>query len=145
MNERTKRRISMKVQKLKALDGFSRESDNGVVVRATAVYEGTNGNPNFKKLPFDLAEMKTDIDKFSGSVVTALDGSKKAIAEKNKLRDAVIKKVRLLARYVEAECQEDIAVFKSSGLAPASSTKTAKPPLSEKIRKIEHGAVSGQI
>ena len=43
------------------------------------------------------------------------------------------------------DCKEDMAIFKSSGFEPASTTKTATQPLSEKIRKIGHGANSGQI
>ena len=75
----------------------------------------------------------------------ALDGSKKVIAAKNKQRDVVIRKLRLLGRYVEVACKDDVAIFQTSGFEPASTTKTRPEPLSEKIRKIEHGATSGQV
>src|SRR5256885_2252972 len=38
-----------------------------------------------------------------------------------------------------------MATFKSSGFEPASTAKATAQPLSENIRKIEHGANSGQI
>ena|ERR1700674_4114878 len=38
-----------------------------------------------------------------------------------------------------------MAIFETSGFQAAPTTKTAKPPLTEKIRKVEHGANSGEI
>ena len=69
----------------------------------------------------------------------------KVIAEKNKQREIVVKMVRLLGRYVEFTSNSDMAVFQTSGFQAASTTKTTSEPLSEKIRKIDHGANSGQI
>jgi len=52
--------------------------------------------------------------------------------------------LRLLARYVEVTSKDDMAIFQTSGFQAASTTKVATAPLSEKIRKIEHSANSGQ-
>ena len=49
-----------------------------------------------------------------------------------------------LARYVEANCNGDLSIFQSSGFQAASSTKVTTAPLTEKIRKLEHGN-TGQI
>ena len=49
----------------------------------------------------------------SALMAEALDGSKKVIAEKNKQREAVVKTLRLLGRYVEVKCK-DMAIFKLS-------------------------------
>jgi hypothetical protein len=103
------------------------------------------GNTNFPNPPVDMAAFKTAVDSFSTLITEALDGSKKVIAQKNKQREAVIKMVRLLGRYVEITSNGDMAVFQTSGFQPASTTKTTSEPLSEKIRKIDHGANSGQI
>ena len=96
-------------------------------------------------MPVDLATLKTNIESFSALIAESLDGSKKVIAEKNKQRQVVITTLRLLGRYVEGACKNDMAIFQTSGFEPASTTKVVLPPLSEKIRKIEHGANSGQI
>jgi hypothetical protein len=135
----------MATKKIKALDGFSKANDNDVVNRGTAVQTGMNGNPNFPASPVDLAVLKTNIDSLSTLVSESLDGSKKVIAQKNKQRETVIEMLRLLARYVEVACKNDMAIFQSSGFEAASSTKVQAQALSETIRSIEHGANSGQI
>src|SRR3989454_12556138 len=53
----------------------------------------------------------------------SLDGSKKVIAEKKKQKEVVVKKLRLLGRYVEKTCKNDMAIFMSSGFEPASGGK----------------------
>jgi len=102
------------------------------------------GESNYPNPSVDLAAFNGH-RRSCGPDRQALDGSKKVIAEKNKQREVVIKMLRLLGRYVEITCKEDMAIFKSSGFEPASTAKVAPGPLSEKIRKIEHGANSGQI
>src|SRR5438477_4907456 len=135
----------LKVKKIKPLDGFSNGSAGHVVSRGTSVQTHMTGNSDYPNPPVDLAAFKTAIDVLAALIAQALDGSKKVIAEKNKQREVVIKMLRLLGRYVEITCKEDMAIFKSSGFEPASTAKVAPGPLSEKIRKIEHGANSGQI
>ena len=137
--------MSTKEKQIRPLDGFSKAADADVVSRATLVHTNMTGNANFPTPPVDLAALKTATDSLSALMAEALDGGKKVIAEKNKQRTAVIKMLRLLGRYVEVACKDDMAIFKSSGFEPASTTKTTSQPLSEKVRKIEHGANSGQI
>jgi hypothetical protein len=67
------------------------------------------------------------------------------IAQKNKQHQAVITMLRLLGRYVEVTSKGDMAVFQTSGFQPASTAKATTEPLSESIRKIQHGTNSGQI
>ncbi len=110
-------------KKIKPLEDYRILSDEGVVSRGIGVYTGTNGNPNFPNPPFPLADLKTGADNLSALMAESLDGSKKVIAEKNKQREAVIKMLRLLGRYVEVTCKEDMAIFKSSGFEPASTTR----------------------
>jgi len=74
----------------------------------------------------------------------SLDGSKKVIAEKKKQKEVVVKKLRLLARYVEVTCKNDMAIFVSSGFEPASTSKAQPQGLSQNIRNLDHGANSGE-
>ena len=134
-----------KGKQIRPLDGFSGVLDGDVVSRATAIQTNMTGNPNYPNPPVDLTVLKAAIEGFSSLMAEALNGSQKVNAEKNKQREAVIKMLRLLGRYVEVTCKDDIAIFKSSGFEPTSKTKAVAPPLSDKIRKIEHGAISGQI
>lgn len=134
-----------KPKMIKPIDGFTGVSDADVLSRGNNVQTSMTGNANFPNPPVDLAALKTALDTFSALIAQALDGSKKVIAEKNKQRTAVIKMLRLLGRYVEVNCKDDLSIFETSGFQPAPSKKTAAPPLTEKIRKVVHGANSGEI
>jgi hypothetical protein len=134
-----------KQTKIKALVGFAKATPNVVINRGTAVQTGLAGNANFPTPPVDLAVLKTNIDSLSALVSESLDGSKKVIAQKNKQRETVIEMLRLLARYVEIACKNDMAIFQTSGFEAAPTTKTAPQALSERIRNIEHGPNSGQL
>jgi hypothetical protein len=90
----------------------------------------------------DLAALKTAIDTFSALIAQALDGSKKVIAQKNKQRHALTKMLKLLGRYVEVTSNGDMAIFQTSGFQ-AAAPKTTPAPLTEKIRKVQHGRAPG--
>src|ERR1051326_3300308 len=134
-----------KLKTIQALEGFSKLSDADVVSRGTLVQTKMTGNANFSNPPVDLAALKANIEYLQALIAEALDGSKKVIAEKQKQRETVVQMLRLLARYVEVTSKGDMAVFQTSGFQTASTTKTTAEPLSEKIRKIEHGTNSGQV
>jgi hypothetical protein len=133
------------VKTIKALDGFSGVTDHDVVNRGLSVQTKMTGNLYFPNPPVDLAVLKTDIETLSALMAESLDGSKRVIATKNRQRHVVVKKLRLLGRYVEVACDDDMAIFQTSGFEAASKIRAVTPPLSEKIRKIEHGANSGQL
>jgi hypothetical protein len=135
-----------KVPKIKPLEAYDAMSDSDVVVRGTAVQTGMAGNANFPNPTVDLAALKTDIDSFSALMAEAEDGSKKVIAQKDKQRVVVIKKLKLLARFVEVHSDGDMAVFTSSGFQAASTTKVPPSPLPlPVIQNVDHGAISGEI
>jgi hypothetical protein len=50
-------------------------------------------------------------------------------AQKDKQREAVIKMLRLLGRYVEVTSDGDMVMFTSSGFQPVSTTKVPPSPL----------------
>ncbi len=128
-----------KVVKIKPLEGYTAMSDADIVQRGTAAQTGLTGNSNFQNLPVDLAVLKTDIESLSALIAESLDGSKKVIAQKNKQREAVIKMLLLLGRFVEVHCNGDMAIFTSSGFVPASTAKVPPAPLPlPVIRSVDH-------
>jgi hypothetical protein len=131
-------------KEIKAIDGFSRVSNGVIVSRATNIQTALTGNTNFPNPPVDLAALKTAIETFAALIAEALDGSKTVIAERNKQRRAVTQMLKLLGRYVTVISDGDMAVFQTSGFE-AAATRTVTTPLTERIRKIAHGANSGQI
>ena len=135
-----------KVVKIKPLEGYTAMSDADIVQRGTAAQTGLTGNSNFQNLPVDLAVLKTDIESLSALIAESLDGSKKVIAQKNKQREAVIKMLLLLGRFVEVHCNGDMAIFTSSGFVPAATAKVPPAPLPlPVIRSVDHGVISGEI
>jgi len=130
---------------IKPFEAYGNVSDGQVVTIGATIQTAMTGNSNFPNPPVDLVILKTDIDGLSALIVEAQDGSKKVIAEKNKQRDVVVKKLRLLGRYVEVHCNNDMAIFKSSGFEPVTTTRIQPQGLSPNIRSIDHGANSGQI
>ena len=133
-----------KPKEIKPIDGFANVADADVVSRATSIQTSMTGNANFPNPPADLTALKTAIDTFSALIAESLDGSKKVIAQKNKQRHVVTKLLKLLGRYVEVTSNGDMAIFQTSGFQ-AAAAKTTPAPLTEKIRKVEHGPNSGQI
>ena len=133
------------VKMIKPIDGFTRVSDTDVLARGTNVLTKLTDNANLPIPPLDLATLKAALDAFSAAITAALDGGKTAIAEKRNRQVVVIKMLRLLARYVEFACKDDMAIFETSGFEAAPTIRTTRPPLTEKIRKVEHGANSGEI
>ena len=129
----------------KALVGFYKSADEDVVKSGITVQTNMTGNAKFPNSPVDLAVLKTDLDSLTALIAEAADGSKKVIAKKNQQREVAIGMLRLLARYVEVVSLTDPAAFETSGFQLASTTKAQTPPLSEKIRKIDHGTNSGQV
>jgi len=135
-----------KVVKIKPLEGYTAMSDDDIVHVGTAVQSGLTGNSNFQNLPVDLAILKTNIESLSALIVESLDGSKKVIAQKNKQREAVIKMLRVLGRFVEVHSDNDMAIFTSSGFVAASTTKVPPAPLPVPvIRSVDHGVISGEL
>jgi hypothetical protein len=120
-------------------------TDAEVASRGAAVATSLTGNSNFQNPPVDPSALKAAVESLTALMAEALDGSKKVIAEKNKQRDVVIKMLRLLARYVEVNSNDDIAILQSSGFEAVVTTRSAQDQRSQAIRTVRHGAISGQI
>ena len=133
------------MRRIKALLDFVRTTPANLLVRANAVYAGLNGNPAYTRLPVDLSEFRAEIDGYAAAIAEALDGSKRAFAERKRRGEVVVHMLLKFAHYVEIECNGDLPTFLSSGFQPASTSRTQTRPLSEAIRKIVPGNNSGQL
>jgi len=139
---------SKKQVSIKVLLNFRKMTAETLLSTSTAIYGKMNGNSNFGApqtlpLPFDLAVLKTANETLSAAATAAVSGGRQATAQRNREKEVVVKFLVQLGKYVEANCNDDMTVFLSSGFTAASSTKTATPPISETIKKIEAGANSG--
>ena len=119
--------------------------DDGFISAVNNVCTGLDGNPNLTTPPVPIANVKALRDQMSAAMVVAADGSKKATATKNKLREQLTVPMRQLAHYVETACNGDMAIFLSSGFQPLTGTKATPQPLAvPTITDLVQG-VSGQM
>ena len=131
---------------IKAVTGFRKMKPEVAFSASQAIYNALNGNPNIPPppAPFDLPTLLAANQALSAAISAALDGSKKAVAVRNHCKEVVVKILDQLAKYVQASCKDDMAIFLSSGFKAQSSTKTLPASVSEKIRTVKLGPVSGQ-
>jgi hypothetical protein len=132
-------------KKIRPLLGFSRMSDNDILFRGRAVLDGLTGNPAYPNPSVDLAAFGGALGRYAAAIGETLDGGKKATAEKNRLREEVIQMMQQLGHYVQAKCENDIALFTSSGFAPVPTSLAPPQSLPQpSILKIDQGD-SGQL
>ena len=119
---------------------FGKLPDAGLLSRGYAVAAGIPGNPAYTNPPVDPTVLKAALDKFSVAITEALDGGKKAIAERKKQRGAVLTMLRKLAHYVEANCNNDMPTLISSGFEAKSAEAAPPQPLDQPtILSVDHG------
>jgi len=145
-----KEKMTMSTQKqptIKAVTGFRQMLAAVVLSIANAIYTAMNGNVNFTAppAPFDLPTLLAANTALAAANAAALDGGTKAIAQRNHQKEVVVKLLEQLAKYVEANCKNDLTIFLSSGFKAVSTAKTTIPPVSESIRKVELSTTSGEM
>ena len=135
-----------KATPIKAILGFNKTAPTVLLARATAVLAGVYGDTtDYANPPIAAADFKTDVDAFSAAITAALDGGKKAVAARAHQGEVVIKALRQLGHYVEANCKDDMPTLLKSGFEAAPVVKATAQPLSQFIRNIQQGANSGQL
>ena len=95
--------------------GYNVLSDKDVATQGVAVVDGMANNPKFVNPPVNPADLKTQVATFASLIAAAADGSKKAITERKKQREVVVKMLRQLGHWVETNCNDDAATLQSSG------------------------------
>src|SRR5215470_13163226 len=123
---------------IRARLGFSRQPDRNVSTTARAVYKGMKENEKFPNPPVHMSDLKTAADDFDQWIATALDGSKKAFAQKEKCREILCNILHQLGHYVEAVAGNSMDVFLSSGFEPAGKS-TPTRAIVPRILKIKQG------
>src|ERR1700756_4747062 len=92
-----------------------------VVTASTVVQDHMKDNPNFSGVPappVDMPALKAATDLLVAKIAAAAEGGKTVIAEKNQQKEVVVKLLVQLAHYVEANCEDDMTIFLSSGFTP---------------------------
>src|SRR6266850_489337 len=100
---------------IKALLGLMKLAPADLLRRARKIYTGMRGNPVYTDPPVSMEALSEQIETYSSCIVEALDGSRRAMAERDRQGEALIKMLRELAGYVEYKSDGDRLTFLSSG------------------------------
>jgi hypothetical protein len=145
-NQVRKSMSQTKTKHIYVLHASKKKSPTDNLAYGNAVHSGLyTDTTDYPAPPIDEATFKGAIDTLSTKITAALDGGKKAIAERNHQEEVVFKMMRQLGNYVEIACKEDMPTFLKSGFQPKSTTSAAKQPLTQHIRKITAGKISGTM
>jgi hypothetical protein len=127
--------------------GYGSLSDKDVATQAVAVVDGLTNNPKLANPPINPADLKAQVETYASLIAAAADGSKKAITERKKQRAVVVKMLRQLGHWVEANCNDDPAILQSSGFQQqVTPVKTPPQPLAGPPSfRVDGGKNSGQV
>jgi len=130
---------SMKV--IRPVTGFRSMDDPTLEAQGNSVQKGMAASVlAFPTPSVDLTVLATAMSTFAADIAAATDGGKKAITAKNKQREVIILMLKQLAAYVEATCNNDMAIFTSSGFQAVSTVKTpAQEVAPATIKKVDQG------
>src|SRR5712671_1947011 len=123
-----------KAKPIKALGGYNKKSPTENLASANAVHSGIFTDPaDYPTPPIDELTFKGAIDTLSAKITAALDGGKKAIADRNHQEQVVIKMMRQLGRYAEEASRDNLPTFLKSGFQAKSNLRAGSQPLSKYI------------
>jgi hypothetical protein len=126
--------------------GYASVTDADLVAQALAAHDGVKAHPELFPNPPDLQVVSAAIQSFQNAMVAAQDGGKKAVAEKKKQRTALIKVLRPLGHYVEANCKDDPTILAASGFKAVSKVRVVPQPTEKgAIAGVTNGKMSGQV
>jgi len=133
------------VRQIRAVLGFTKYNNDALVSRASAICSGMANNPAFAQPPVSPAALKAGVEAYSAAIAEALDGSKRAAADRDRKRGELIEMLRHLGRYVERECHGDVMAFLSTGFEIGTPVRRSPQPLSQAgIVRLDQGT-TGQL
>ena len=129
---------------IRCVIGFGSFTDQELMGTTGAVLKGLPGNKAFSNPPPELAQLQPAADDMTAAMALQIHGGRAATAEKKKKRAALIAILRTLARYVEANCGNDVATLLSSGFSVAPG-RGASSPLEKPTKLTVKNGYSGQL
>jgi len=140
-----------KLKVIKAKLGFGHQTAQNVLTAALAVLNNLFSSAFFSAAaglpapPVDQATMKAATDALQAAITAAQGGGKQAVTAMHHAKDAVVTILEQLATFVSVNSKGDMNTFMSSGFTPRSTAKSKTPPVSESIKKIVPGPLTGQM
>jgi hypothetical protein len=109
------------------------------------VLKGLTGNASFPNPTVPLTTFGNDITTYSNAVTAALDGGKNAKSAREKAKKVVVKDLRQLAMYVESNCNDEMAIFTTSGFTARAKPSASGPVEVPTFKSLDYGTHPGQI
>ena len=132
-------------KKIKAAIGYTRLRPEQLLAEGYTVVNSMRGHERFHNPPVDLDGLEGMLDAYSGTIGVAKDGSKTAIALRNRQSGEIAVQLRVLADYVELRCQEDLHLFLTSGFQPRTGVRGTPKPLDQPVIEFIDQGMSGQL
>jgi hypothetical protein len=137
--------MSTKVVSVHAVMGFDKLADPTLLLLANGVLKALTGNAAFPTPTISLATFATDVTTFSNAATAALDGGKNAKSARDKAKKVLVTDLKQLAMYAQSNCNEEIAIFNTSGFTAKAKSSTSGPVGVPAIKSLDYGTVPGQI
>src|SRR2546427_355213 len=126
--------------------GYGRVADADFVTQALAAHDGVKAHPELFPNAPGLDALGAGIQSLQTAMAASQDGGKKAVAEKKKQRAALIKVLRSLGHYVEANCKDDPTILAASGFKAVNKVHVPAQPMEQgAIVGVAHGPMAGQL
>jgi hypothetical protein len=124
---------------------FSNVKDTDLSSKFKAIGRKMKANIRlFPGMPVDPDDFLALVDEYQQAITTAVDGSKKAISQRNKLREQAIKMATQLGHHVGYVADGDLETVYSAGFDPAYKYRLLPKPLPQTgINKVVRGANTG--
>jgi fibronectin type III domain protein len=132
-------------QKMRVSLNFSNVKDTDLWGKFKGIgYKMKLNNRRFPETPVDLEDFAAMVDEYHGAIAAAMDGSKKAILQRQKLRSQATKMARQLGHYVEDVADGDLETIYAAGFDPAYKYRRLRQALPQTgIKRVLHGPSSG--
>lgn len=132
-----------KTKKIRVVKGYARYADEPLMTAASTAVDGLDGNDDVPTPPVPAAVLRTAVITL-GQLIGANDGGKKAVANKNKQRQIVVKMMEQDAHHVEQVANNDPAIIAKAGFQTISAKTPPQQLAQPKIEKIVPGLI-GQM
>lgn len=130
---------------IQVLIGFSYFPDAVLLAFAEQVLVAMTGNTNFPTPSPELKVIGDAINNYETALSNAADGGKTLTAIKNQQREEMLKQLKLLANYVELNCNNDRAIALSSGFELKKARGHSTPPAVPTGISASQGNLNGEI
>jgi hypothetical protein len=128
--------------------GFRNIKDEELVFMAERILNGLPNNPAFPKPTVDLTTFQKTLDELKDAIAAQKIGGRAHTAFKHQKRDKLMRLIRMLAHYVEANHGGNLATLRSSGFMEKNPSRAQFAfPKTEIIRLLNkrEGEISIQV